>query len=253
MKNYQLRQLFLGLLLLAATMSLMPANAFAATSEGQKPARQKQHRDDFIKEVKEMAIKKNRQVTQEKASLARFRTITNNGQTLSRADKIWVQKVVVRYQMSQLADKPMHKWTEREWRELLTKVDIVPVSIVVAQAAHESNFGQSNIAQQSNNLFGQKTPKVGYMIKCGTTTKSFKIFKSRTDSVSAYIDNINSCTAYREFRAARLACRDNDRCLQGLELIDHIASRYAEDKQYSKCITRLVNQYNMQKFDHIEI
>ena len=58
MKNYQLRQLFLGLLLLATTLSLMPANAFAATSEGQKPARQKQHRDDFIKEVKEMAIKK---------------------------------------------------------------------------------------------------------------------------------------------------------------------------------------------------
>ena len=170
----------------------------------------------LLKKSKRWRLKKIVKSRKKRRPWQDFEPLQINGQTLSRADKIWVQKVVVRYQMNQLADKPMHKWTEREWRELLTKVDIVPVSIVVAQAAHESNFGQSNIAlKQSNNLFGQKTPKVGYMIKCGTTTKSFKIFKSRTDSVSAYIDNINSCTAYREFRAARLACRDNDRCLQG--------------------------------------
>ena len=253
MYNNSLRQIFLGLLLLTTALSLMPANAFATSLSGQTVTTHKHSRNAFINQVKEMAVNKNRQVLREKATMTHFRELTKDGKTLSRADKVWVQKVVVRYQMSQLVEKPMHKWSQREWETLNAKIDIVPVSIVVAQAVHESNFGQSNMAQQSNNLFGQKTPKVGYMIKCGTTTKSFKIFKSRSDSVNAYVDNINSCSAYREFRAARLACRNSDRCLEGLELLDHIATRYAEDKQYSHRIVRLVNQYNMQRFDHIAI
>lgn len=253
MYNNSLRQIFLGLLLLTTALSLMPANAFATSLSGQASTTHKHSRNAFINQVKEMAVNKNRQVLREKATMTHFRELTKDGKTLSRADKVWVQKVAVRYQMSQLAEKPMHKWSQREWETLNAKIDIVPVSIVVAQAVHESNFGQSNMAQQSNNLFGQKTPKVGYMIKCGTTTKSFKIFKSRSDSVNAYVDNINSCSAYREFRAARLACRNSDRCLDGLELLGHIATRYAEDKQYGHRIVRLVNQYNMQRFDHIEI
>lgn len=44
---------------------------------------------------------------------------------------------------------------ETHWAELLSKVDLIPASLVVAQGAKESGWGSSRFAQQGNNYFGQ--------------------------------------------------------------------------------------------------
>ena len=243
-------QLWMAIVVAGSILSPAPTIIAGNTAKNQIVA-EKRFKEDFIEDVKTMALKKNREVLQEKAAVKRFRELTQNGSGLSSSDKLWLQKVAVRYQVTSLASKPIAQWSSREWQTLENKIDIVPVSIVVAQAVHESNFGRSNLAQKGHNLFGQKTQKTGYLIKCGTTTKTFKVFKSHQDSVNAYIDNINGCHAYREFRMARLSCRDNNQCLEGLALLDHIAVRYAEDQNYTKNVTRLMTQYDMRRFDYI--
>ncbi|MEC8882890.1 MAG: glucosaminidase domain-containing protein [Pseudomonadota bacterium] len=251
MKNSRSLILLAGLLVWSGVLVVLPNSAMAAKISTEKSKSESAIKKEFVGQVKDMAISKNKQVLAEKKSLSRFQKLLKSGQSLSAKDKLWLQKLAVKYQMNTLAHKSATKWTDKEWKEFDEKVDIVPVSIIVAQAVHESNFGRSNLAKQGNNLFGQKTPKTGYAIKCGTTTKTFKIYKSQKESVNSYVDNINGCYAYREFRSARIECRNSKRCLEGGALMEYIGARYAEDKSYTQNVKRLMNQYHMKEFDHL--
>lgn len=251
MKNSISSTILAGLLVLAASAVVLPNSAMAAAMSTVKSKSESAIKKEFVGQVKDMAISKNKQVLAEKKALSRFQKLLQSGKSLSAKDKLWLQKLAVKYQMNTLAHKEAVKWTDKEWKDFDEKVDIVPVSIIVAQAVHESNFGRSNLAMKGNNLFGQKTPKTGYAIKCGTTTKTFKIYKSQRESVNSYVDNINGCYAYREFRSARIECRNSKRCLEGTSLMEYIGARYAEDKSYTQNVKRLMSQYHMKEFDHL--
>lgn len=251
MKKKRILILLVGLLIGSGVVAGLPNSALATEYRSEKSESERVIKREFVGQVKDMAIAKNKQVLAEKKALLRFQKLLKSGKSISTKDKLWLQKLAVQYQMNTLAHKSAVEWTDKEWREFDEKVDIVPISIIVAQAVHESNFGRSNLAKQGNNLFGQKTPKAGYAIKCGTITKTFKIYKSQRESVNSYVDNINGCYAYQEFRRARIECRSSNRCLEGSALMEYIGSRYAEDTSYTKNVKRLMSQYHMKEFDHL--
>ena len=143
MKNKINSKILVAILFWTGALLSLPNHAFAIEKTGMQTKNKTSEKEQFIEKVKKMAVSKNKQVLDEKNALLRFKKILKAGQTISAKDKLWIQKLTVKYQMNVLAHKDITKWTEKEWQDIDGKVDIVPISIIVSQAVHESNFGKS--------------------------------------------------------------------------------------------------------------
>jgi Bax protein len=139
---------------------------------------------------------------------------------------------------------------------LKVRMDTVPVSLAIAQAAKETGWGTSRFALEGNALFGQWTWS-GEGIKPANADDNathkvmkFKILKS---SIRAYQRNLNTHSGYKEFRMARAALRDNRRNLDGLILATYL-NRYAETgTEYVKIIKQIIKQNNLTDFDKVKL
>jgi len=113
---------------------------------------------------------------------------------------------------------------------LLRRVDIVPASLALAQAAKESGWGTSRFSREGNNYFGQWCFSEGCGLvpnqRSAGATHEVQVFEKVEDAVGAYIHNLNTHTPYRELREIRAELRDQghisgENVAQGL-------SRYSE-------------------------
>jgi len=116
-------------------------------------------------------------------------------------------------------------------RELMLRVDIIPTSLVLAQAANESGWGTSRFAREGNNIFGQWCFDEG----CGlvperrpnNASHEVRAFDSVEASVKAYFQNINTNPSYAYLRELRADMRAHGEPLNSLVLA-HGLSRYSE-------------------------
>ena len=115
--------------------------------------------------------------------------------------------------------------------ELLTRLDVVPVSLVLAQAAEESGWGTSRFAAEGNALFGQWSWADGAIRpqeqREGLGDYGIASFATPLESIVAYTLNLNSHPAYAELRTRRRQMRDNRERISGLELANTL-TRYSE-------------------------
>jgi Bax protein len=124
---------------------------------------------------------------------------------------------------------------EGKFEALLIRVDSVPVSLVLAQAAEESGWGTSRFAALGNALFGQWTFGKGMAPLHRREEKgdySIAAFESLLDSVVAYMRNINSHPAYRELRRVRANDRRNATASSGHELAKTLTSYSERGEDY---------------------
>ena len=158
------------------------------------------------------------------------------------------------------------KWLDEKFKQygvmnkdlstLKIRMDMIPVSLAIAQAAKETGWGTSRFALEGNALFGQWTWS-GEGIKPADADNNathkvmkFKILKS---SVRAYQRNLNTHSGYKEFRLARAELRDKKRNLNGLILATHL-DKYAETgKEYVKIIKQIIQQNNLTDFDDVQL
>ena len=86
---------------------------------------------------------------------------------------------------------------------LKIRIDEVPVSLAIAQAAKETGWGTSRFAQEGNALFGQWTwSGEGLKPKDADSSKGHKVMKFNVlqASVRAYQRNLNTHSTYKEFQ-----------------------------------------------------
>ena len=158
------------------------------------------------------------------------------------------------------------KWLDEKFKQygvmnkdlstLKIRMDMIPVSLAIAQAAKETGWGTSRFALEGNALFGQWTWS-GEGIKPADADHNathkvmkFKILKS---SIRAYQRNLNTHSGYKEFRMARAALRDNRRNLDGLILATYL-NKYAETgTEYVKIIKQIIKQNNLTDFDDVKL
>ena len=136
---------------------------------------------------------------------------------------------------------------------LLIKVDVVPVSLALAQAAIESGWGTSRYLREGNAIFGQYTydKKKGIVPKDRAPQKNFfiKKFPNISDSARSYLKNINTHTAYEKFRQERKNLRMNGEILSGKLLANYLTSYSERNKEYVKDLQSLIESNNFMKFD----
>lgn len=163
-------------------------------------------------------------------------------------DESRLQAVVENYGL-----EPFAPSDTRGWDELLRRVDVVPPSLALAQAANESAWGTSRFAREGNNYYGQWCFTNG----CGLVPSArgagqgheVKVFDSAAASVSSYIHNLNTHQAYRELRQHRAQLREQGKMLNGPALTPGLR-RYSErGEHYIQELNAMIAFNNLDQYD----
>ena len=197
----------------------------------------KTKRELFIKIVLPLILHENEKIIDDRKRL--FKILGKNFN--SPGEKVWLNR---RFKEYKIKDKDL--------AELKMRLDIIPVSIAVAQAANESGWGTSRFALEGNALFGQWTwSKKGISPKNKDPDQSHKIlqFQILKASVRAYKNNLNTHNAYKEFREVRAKLRQSGTTITGLALIKYL-KRYASiGEKYTEIIEGIMVQNSLTDFD----
>lgn len=161
-----------------------------------------------------------------RARLVPLAQIVRDGDTLSRVEQAELQAIAEDYR---LGDSELS--TRALVRELMRRVDVVPMSLILAQAANESAWGTSRFAREGNNIFGQWCFDEG----CGLVPErrrsdashEVRAFGSVQGSVRAYLRNLNTHPSYAEMREMRADMRAEGRPLDSMVLARGL-TRYSE-------------------------
>ena len=139
---------------------------------------------------------------------------------------------------------------------LKVRMDIVPVSLAIAQAAKETGWGTSRFALEGNALFGQWTWSGDGIKPAGADSDTkHKVMKFRVlkASVRAYQRNLNTHSSYKNFRQLRAQLRDDSESLDSLLLADQLDNYAETGKEYTKILKQIINQNSLKDFDDVKL
>tara|TARA_Y100000310_G_scaffold275096_1_gene291496 strand:+ start:818 stop:1726 length:909 start_codon:yes stop_codon:yes gene_type:complete len=179
---------------------------------------------------------------------ARIETILNNSEPPSREDKTWIAALRKIHKLRKLG-----VYTHEDIAALLKYVDIIPASLVLAQAANESAWGTSRFAVEGNNYFGQWcfTRGCGLIPNARGEDQDHEVrkFTDARESVFAYIDNLNSNSAYKELRSIRAELRKNKETITGLALVHGLEKYSQRGQDYIDEIESLIDYNELWRFN----
>ena len=139
---------------------------------------------------------------------------------------------------------------------LKVRMDIIPVSLAIAQAAKETGWGTSRFALEGNALFGQWTWSGDGIKPAGAESDTkhkvmrFKVLKA---SVRAYQRNLNTHSSYKKFRQLRAQLRDDSEKLDSLLLADQLDNYAETGTEYTKILKQIINQNSLKDFDDVKL
>ncbi|MDG2051160.1 MAG: glucosaminidase domain-containing protein [Myxococcota bacterium] len=134
--------------------------------------------------------------------------------------------------------------------ELLKRVDTVPTSLILAQAADESGWGRSRFAIEGNALFGQHTNNPNQpSIEARDANVRLAAFKTLCGSVKAYVANLNSTRAYAPFREIRSELRKKDQPLSGIALVAGLSQYSERGESYLVDLRSIIQHHDLEDLD----
>ena len=200
----------------------------------------KKKTETFLQILLPLIVAENEKIKKDRKYL--FKIIKENESEESRR---WLNK---KYKAYKVSDKNIQK--------LIEKIDIIPTSIALAQAAKESGWGTSRFALEGNAIYGQWTwngDGIEPLEKTKDQNHKILKFPLLRASVKAYINNLNTHNGYKRFRAKRAKIRKQNKKLVGVELI-HELNNYAQTgKEYTKILEQIINQNDLDELEAVTI
>ena len=201
----------------------------------------KKRKEFFIQIVLPLILKENNNI---KLDRKRLFTIINKSNNTKLEIK-WLEKKFKQYGIS-----------SKDLSILKIRMDEIPVSLALAQAAKETGWGTSRFAQEGNALFGQWTwSGEGLKPKDADKNEGHKVMKFNVlqASVRAYQRNLNTHSSYKDFRKARAQLRDQGKDLDSLVLAEYL-DEYAETgEKYVEVLRQIIKQNNLKDFDDAKL
>ena len=197
----------------------------------------KKKRELFIKIVLPLILDENDKITSDRKKL--FKILSKNFNTVG--ERVWLNRRFKEYKID-----------DRDVSKLKMRMDIIPVSLALAQAANESGWGTSRFALEGNALFGQWTwSKKGISPKNKDPNESHKVlqFQILKASVRAYKNNLNTHNAYKEFREVRARLRQENKEITGLDLVKYIKNYAAIGEKYVEILQSIIEKNSLTDFD----
>ncbi len=196
-------------------------------------------KETFIKIVLPLVVAENEKILTDRAKLKKIlsKKITSD------KEKSWLRQKLREYKVK-----------KSDFNELKKRMDIIPISIALAQAAKESGWGTSRFALEGNAIFGQWT-WTGQGIEPldkgkheGHKILRFPILRA---SVKAYKNNLNTHKGYSKFREKRFSLRKRNRPIKGLGLTDTLNNYAQTGETYTKVLEQIISQNSLDDFENV--
>mgnify|MGYP001223773921 CR=1 FL=1 len=198
-------------------------------------------KETFIKIVLPLVVAENDKILDDKIKLKK---IASKKMTTDK-EKSWLRLKLREYKVK-----------NSDMTELNKRMDIIPVSIALAQAAKESGWGTSRFALEGNAIFGQWTwtgQGIEPLNKGKNEGHKILRFPILRASVKAYKNNLNTHRGYSEFREKRYSIRKRNKSIKGLDLTDTL-DRYAQTgKEYTDILEQIIKQNDLSDFEKVQL
>ena len=201
----------------------------------------KKRKEFFIQIILPLILKENSNIRLDRKRLFSIINKSNN----TNLEKKWLEKKYKQYGIP-----------SKDLSILKIRMDEIPISLAIAQAAKETGWGTSRFAQEGNALFGQWTwSGEGLKPKESDKNEGHKVMKFNVlqASVRAYQRNLNTHRSYKEFRKARAKLRDQEKPLDSIVLAGYL-NEYAETgNQYVEVLRKIIKQNSLKDFDDAKL
>ena len=198
-------------------------------------------KETFIKIVLPLIVAENERILADREKLI---TLAEKKFTTD-LEKQWIRQKLLEYKVK-----------KGDLKQLLVRVDIIPTSIALAQAAKESGWGTSRFALEGNAIFGQWTwSGQGIAPLDRESNKNHKILKFPIlrASVKAYQNNLNTHKSYNKFRQKRLGLRGKNKRIKGLELTETLNNYAQTGSEYTKILNQIIKQNRLMDFEPVRL
>ena len=233
-ENYNLKDIRKNKLVKPINIDLLP-NEIKSIESSRK------RKELFIQIVLPLILDENKKIKLERKTL--FSILNKNSN--SEAERNWLKSKFKQYGV-----------VNRDLTTLKIRMDEIPVSLAIAQAAKETGWGTSRFAQEGNALFGQWTwSGEGLKPKDADKSQGHKVMKFNVlqASVRAYQRNLNTHSSYKNLRKVRAQLRDAGKPIDSLILVKYL-NEYAETgEKYVEVLTKIIKQNNLKDFDDAKL
>jgi Bax protein len=201
----------------------------------------------FFQSLLPHVLRLNEEILETRTRLMALKSKREMGNALNSDEIIWLKALANKYDSN-----------SDDITDLVKRVDIVPPSLALAQAAEESGWGTSRFVREGNALFGQWTfdPKDKGIVPKGREegkTHRIKAFDTIGGSLSDYMHNLNTHNAYKELREVRYQLRQNREGLNGLDLANTLLHYSERGEDYVSTLLIIIEQNNLLDFDETDL
>ena len=198
-------------------------------------------KETFIKIVLPLIVAENERIIADREKLINL----SKKKFTTDLEKQWIRQKLLEYKVK-----------KGDLDELLLRIDIIPTSIALAQAAKESGWGTSRFALEGNAIFGQWTwSGQGIAPLDRESDKNHKILKFPIlrASVKAYHNNLNTHKSYSKFRQKRSFLREKNKKVAGLELTETLNNYAQTGSEYTKKLNQIIKQNRLTDFEPVRL
>ncbi len=198
-------------------------------------------KETFIKIVLPLIVAENEKIVDDREKLK----VLIEKKFTSDAEKQWLRQKLLEYKVK-----------KGNLDELLIRMDMIPVSIALAQAAKESGWGTSRFALEGNAIFGQWTwdgQGIAPLKRDGDKNHKILKFPILRASVKAYKNNLNTHKSYLKFREKRKSLRSKNKNITGLSLTDTLKNYAQTGSEYTKILNQIITQNRLSDFEPVRL
>lgn len=198
-----------------------------------------------------LVLRANEVILKRRARLVELADRAETGKRISARDRLWVKTLAAYYEVETF------EVTEKLLNTLGYRVDIVPPSLAIAQAAIESGWGTSRFTVKGNALYGQWAEEGGDAMvpaeRDAGRTYAIQSFETLQDSILAYMHNLNTHRAYRKFRMARGEMRNAGQQISGAVLAKHLKAYSQKGGRYVRDLIAIMLHNSLGALDGAEL
>ena len=198
-------------------------------------------KETFIKIVLPLIVAENEKILDDREKLK----LLAEKKFTSDLEKQWLRQKLLEYKVK-----------KGNLNELMNRMDMIPVSIALAQAAKESGWGTSRFALEGNAIFGQWTwdgQGIAPLKRDGDKNHKILKFPILRASVKAYKNNLNTHKSYSKFREKRKSLRNKNEKISGLALTDTLKNYAQTGSEYTKILNQIITQNRLSDFELVRL
>ena len=198
-------------------------------------------KETFIKIVLPLVVAENEKILDDREKLK----VLIDKKFTSDSEKQWLRQKLLEYKVK-----------KSDLKELMFRMDMIPVSIALAQAAKESGWGTSRFALEGNAIFGQWTwdgQGIAPLKRDGNKNHKILKFPILRASVKAYKNNLNTHKSYFKFREKRKQLRAKNKNITGLALTETLKNYAQTGSEYTKILNQIITQNRLSDFELVKL